>query len=112
MKTQRRIVAVLLALGFLFSFWGCAPKSRELLAEDPVKMSDQELLRYFYRLNDEIESQERQQGPQVGFGIGGFGRGSGVGVGMTTGGTGYTAEDLRKRRIDTRMELQRRGLTP
>ena len=112
MKLQRRIVAVLLILGLLFFFWGCAATSQELLAEDPVKMSNEELLRYFYRLNDEIENREKQQGPQVGFGIGGFGRGSGVGVGMTAGGTGYTAEDLRKRRIDTRMELQRRGLTP
>ena len=112
MKKQHRFVAVLWTLAVLGLFWGCAEKSTALLAEEPVKMSNEELLRYFYRLNDAIDSQEKQQGPQVGFGIGGFGRGSGVGVGMTTGGTGYTAEDLRKRRIDVRMELNRRGLNP
>jgi hypothetical protein len=63
-------------------------------------------------LNDEIEKQEKQSGPSFGIGVGGIGRGVGGGVGVGTGGTGYTAEDLRKRRVDVRMEMKRRNITP
>ena len=110
MKTNQKIIALLLTIVAVFFFLGCAEKSKELLAEDYKKMNNEELLRYFYRLNDEIESQEKQQGPQVGFGIGGFGSRGGAGVGVGSGGSGYTAEDLRARRIDIRMELKKRGL--
>ncbi|KIE17354.1 hypothetical protein DS62_04115 [Smithella sp. SC_K08D17] len=83
--------------------------------EDYKKMSNENILRYYYSLNDEIERQEKQSGPQFGIGIGGFGGhhgGVGGGAGVTTGGSGYTADDLRARRIDVLMELKRRGLNP
>jgi hypothetical protein len=48
----------------------------------------------------------------VGIGIGGFGRHSGGGIGVSSGGTGYTAEDLRARRIELRLEMKRRNLNP
>jgi hypothetical protein len=75
-------------------------------------MSNDDLLRYYYRLNDEIESQEKQSGPQVGIGIGGIGGHVGGDLGVGTGSEGYTAEDLRARRVDVRMELNKRKLTP
>lgn len=91
---------------------GCAGQSKELLAEDYKKMNNEQILEYFYRLNDEIEKQEKQTGPSFGVGVGGFGRGVGGGVGVGTGGTGYTADDLRERRIEIRMEMKRRNINP
>jgi len=44
--------------------------------------------------------------------IGSFGHGVGGGAGVGMGGSGYTADDLRARRIDVRLELKRRGLNP
>ena len=112
MKIKQNIILTFLIIAAVFLIVGCANRSKELLAEDFKKMGNEDLLRYFYRLNDEIESQEKQSGPQVGIGMGSFGGGVGGGVGVTTGGTGYTAEDLRARRIDVRLELKRRGLNP
>jgi len=77
-----------------------------------MKMGNEDLLRYFYRLDDEIQRQEMPQGPEVGFGIGTFGHHSGIGLGIGTGSLGYTADELRKRRIDVRLELKKRGLNP
>ncbi len=103
---------VLLIVAAVFLTFGCAEKSKALLSEDYLKMSNEDLLRYYYRLNDEIESEERQSGPEVGIGIGSIGRRVGGGIGVGTGFTGYTAEDLRRRRIDVRIEMNRRGLVP
>jgi hypothetical protein len=112
MKIKQNLILLLLVFAVVFFVFGCADKTKELLAEDYQKMSNDDLLRYYYRLNDEIEKQEKQSGPQVGVGIGGFGRHTGGGVGVSSGATGYTAEELRARRIDVRMELKKRGLVP
>ncbi len=69
-------------------------------------MTNERLLEYFYQVNDEIEKQEKSSGPSVGFGVGGFSHNGGAGVGLSTGGTGYTAEDLRARRIEIRLEMK------
>jgi hypothetical protein len=111
-KTIRNIAILLLILTTVFFVLGCAGNSKELLAENYKTMSNDNLLRYYYSLNDEIERQEKQSGPQFGIGIGSFGSGVGGGAGVSTGGSGYTAADLRARRIDVRLELQRRKLTP
>ena len=112
MKTKQNIALLLLFIGTILFIAGCADKSKELLAEDYKKMTNERLLEYFYQVNDEIEKQEKSSGPSVGFGMGGgFGRG-GAGVGVGTGGTGYTAEDLRARRIELRLEMKRRNLNP
>ena len=106
-------IPVVLILGLLV---GCAGHSKELLGENYKTMNNEQLLEYFYRLNDEIEKQEKQTGPSVGIGFGGFGLGRrggvGSGVGVETGGTAYTADDLRQRRIEVRMEMKRRNITP
>ena len=112
MNMKRKIAVLILMIAAVAFVLGCAERTKELLAEDYTKMNNEELLRYFYRLNDEIERQERPQGPEIGFGFGTFGHGSGLGIGAATGATGYTADDLRKRRIDVRMELQKRRLNP
>jgi hypothetical protein len=112
MKMKQTITVLILSIAAVLFVLGCAERSKVLLAEDYNKMGNEELLRYFYQLNDEIERQEKPQGPEIGFGIGTFGHGTGVGIGASTGATGYTADDLRQRRIDVRMELNRRGLNP
>jgi len=112
MKTKRNIALLLMIIGTILFLIGCADKSKELLAEDYKKMTNERLLEYFYQVNDEIEKQEKTSGPSVGFGIGGFGRGGGASVGVGTGGSGYTAEDLRSRRIELRLEMKRRNLNP
>ncbi|MBN2398627.1 MAG: hypothetical protein JXI32_09620, partial [Deltaproteobacteria bacterium] len=62
MKMKRNIVALLLMVAVLFLVFGCAERTTELLAEDYQKMSNDDLLHYFYRLDDEIEKQEKQSG--------------------------------------------------
>lgn len=101
MKMKRNIVLLFLIIAAMFLIWGCAERSKELLAEDYKKMGNEDILRYYYSLNDEIERQEKQSDPQVG-----------GGVGVSSGASGYTADDLRARRIDVRLELQRRKLNP
>lgn len=112
MRIKSFAAMVLIMTFTLLYIAGCAGTSTEILAEDFKKMNNDQLLEYFYRLNDEIEKQEKQTGPSFGVGIGGFGRNVGGGVGVGTGGTGYTAEDLRKRRVEVRMELKKRNLNP
>ena len=112
MKMTRNIAMLLIILTTVFFVLGCAGGSKELLKEDYKKMSNENILRYYYSLNDEIERQEKQSGPQFGIGIGSFGHGVGGGASVGTGGSGYTADDLRARRIDVRLELKRRGLNP
>ena len=114
MKRRQNILFLLaLIIGSVFVFSACADKTKELMAEDYKKMTNERLLEYFYQVNDEIEKQEKSSGPSVGIGLGGFGRhGVGGGVGVGTGGTGYTAEELRARRIELRLEMKKRNLTP
>ena len=114
-----KLATGLLLICVFFVLASCAGQSRELLGEnyDYKKMNDEQLLEYFFRLNDEIEKQEKQTGPSVGFGIGGFGfgrghSGIGGGVGVEAGSTGYIAEDLRQRRIEVHMEMKRRNINP
>jgi len=112
MKMTRNIAMLLIILTTVFFVLGCAGGSKELLNEDYKKISNENILRYYYSLNDEIERQEKQSGPQFGIGIGSFGHGVGGGASVGMGGSGYTADDLRARRIDVRLELKRRGLNP
>jgi hypothetical protein len=112
MKTIRSIAMLIIILSAVIFVLGCAEKSKALLSEDYKTMSDENILRYYYNLSDEIERQEKQSSPQFSIGIGSFGREVGGGIGVGTGGSGYTADDLRARRIDVRLELKRRGLNP
>jgi hypothetical protein len=112
MKVNRNIILLLFILVTLVLVSGCANKTKELLAVKYQEMSDNDLLRYFYQLNDEIDRLEKQSGPRVGIGIGGFGSHTGGGIGINTGTGGSSAEELRKRRIDVRLALKERGVEP
>jgi len=113
-RTGTAVLFSSLLLLSLLVILGCTDASRQILAEDFMKMDNDQLLRYFYRIEDEIDRIERQSAAsQVGFGVGAFGRGGGVGIGTMTGTYGESpSEELRKRRIDVRMELKKRGLNP
>jgi len=112
MNGKRNVGFFLFLMAAVLIATACTTRTQELLAEDYIKMGNEDLLRYFYRLDDEIQRQEIPQGPEVGFGIGTFGHHSGIGLGIGTGSLGYTADELRKRRIDVRLELKKRGLNP
>jgi hypothetical protein len=112
MKMKRNMMVLLLIVAAVCLVFGCAERTTELLAEDYQKMSNDDLLRYFYRLDDEIEKQEKQSGPRIGIGIGSIGSRTGAGVGISSDSTGHTADELRERRIEVRLELKKRGLNP
>lgn len=111
-KMTRNVFMSITMIAAALFVLGCAAGTKELLNEDYKKMNNENLLRYYYSLNDEIERQEKQSSPQFGIGIGGFGHHTAGGVGVSTGGSGYTADDLRARRIDVLMELKKRGVNP
>lgn len=89
---------------------GTGARTRDLLARDHQTMNDQELIAYYYQINDQIAREERSStGTSVGLGVG---RGP-IGVGISQGvSRGTVAEELRDRRNEVRTELTRRGLRP
>jgi len=92
---------------------GCAGTSKDLLARDYLHMSDDELLTYYYQLSDEIDqcvssSNRTSVGVGTGFGLGWLGIGLGVSKGVPT----CSPDELRRRRIAVRLELQHRGVSP
>ena len=91
---------------------GCAGQQKELLARDYAHMTNDELLKYYYQLSDEINqcsSNRTSVGVGTGFGI--F-RWLGLGVGVSHGISTCNPDKLRQRRIDVRVELNHRGLNP
>ncbi len=92
---------------------GCSGRQKELLAQDYTVMTNDELLRYYYELNDEInrcvnESNRTSVGVGTGYGISRLG----VWLGLSRGISTCNPEQLRQRRIDVLVELQRRGINP
>jgi hypothetical protein len=106
-------IAITATLLVALFFAGCAPHARrtaELLEQDHKEMTDEQLLHYYYQLNDQIARVERsQRGTSVGVGYGRSPVAIGVGTGVTRG---VVAEDLRERRTEVRTELTLRGLRP
>ncbi len=92
---------------------GCAGHQKELLSKDYTIMTDDELLRYYYELNDEIsECVNRSSSASVGIGTGYFFHRPGLGLGLSRGVPTCNPDKLRQRRIDVRVEIQHRGLNP
>jgi hypothetical protein len=110
MSVLKNIIPVMMVL-LLIS--GCAGQQKELLAQDYMHMTNDELLKYYYQISDEIdrcvnESHRTSVGVGTGFGLGWLGIGLGVSKGVQT----CNPDELRQRRIDVRLELQKRGVTP
>jgi hypothetical protein len=125
MQTKKMMFTFLALLVLLASLGlsGCANQAGSeagtLIAQDFRKMDNDELLLYYYRLTEEIDRRERS-GPSssVGIGIGGgswgggwgSGSGGGVGVGVSTPVGGGGSDELRNRRAEVRVEMQRRNM--
>ena len=125
MQTKKGACTFLAILVLLASLGlsGCANQAGSeagaLIAQDFKKMDNDELLLYYYRLTEEIDRRERS-GPSssVGIGIGGgswgggwgSGSGGGVGVGVSTPVGGGGSDELRNRRAEVRVEMQRRNM--
>lgn len=99
---------------------GCADhkaKTQELLAEDFLSLSNDDLILYYYKLEDQIEIvEQKRRGSSIslGLGLGSFGRSSGGSgsVGLTTGSSQRDiATDLRDQRNKVKLELQHRNIT-
>jgi hypothetical protein len=92
---------------------GCAGQQKELLARDYPHMKNDDLLKYYYQLSDEISRCSESNRTTVGIGTG-FGIFSwlGLGVGVSHGVSTCNPDKLRQRRIDVRIELNHRGLNP
>lgn len=89
---------------------GTAGATRDLLAQDYRQMTDQELLSYRDRLEDQIVRVERPTGgTSVGVGVGTGPVRIGVSQGVSRG---NIADDLRERRIEVLEELRHRSLQP
>jgi hypothetical protein len=92
---------------------GCAGQQKELLAQDYLRMTNDEVLTYYYQLSDEIdrctsESNRTSVGLGTGFGLGGVG----IGLGVSESSPTCNADKLRQRRSEVRIELQHRGVNP
>ncbi|MDA3902583.1 MAG: hypothetical protein PF441_03935 [Desulfuromusa sp.] len=120
-KLLRRLGLTLLSLLLVGFLSGCADHSarnQELLAKSYHSLSNDDLILYYYQLEDQIEVVERKKSkPSVslGFGLGSFGHSSAssAGVGVSTGGSKQNvATNLRDRRNEVRLELQHRGVNP
>lgn len=109
-------LVLLAALIFTGTVMGCAgtSKTAELMATEYMAMSNDDLQLYYYQLEDQIVADERvTTGSSVSFGVGRGSYGRAGGVGMSTGSaTQAVATDLRNRRNEVRLELQKRGITP
>ena len=112
------LILILLTGGGLF---GCADHkamTQELLSENYQSLPDDNLILYYYKLEDQIEIVERKgSGPSIslGLGLGSFGHRSGGsgGIGVTTEGSKQSvATNLRDRRNEVKLTLQQRGITP
>jgi len=125
-KNWRKRSVILLSFSFvtlllLVFLSGCADHSarnQELLSENYHSLSNDNLILYYYKLEDQIDVVERRKSKpsfSLGLGLGSFGHSSGgsAGVGMATGGSKQgVATDLRDRRNEVKLELQHRGITP
>jgi hypothetical protein len=92
---------------------GCAGRQKELLAQDYMQMTADEILTYYYQLSDEIdrcvsESNRTSVGLGTGFGLGEVG----IGLGVSESSPTCNADELRQRRSAVRIELQHRGVNP
>lgn len=92
---------------------GCAGRQKDLLVQEYKPMRNEELLRYYYELSDEIDRcLDSQDRASVGVGTGlGLGR-LGVWLGLSRPVAPCNPDKLFQRRVEVRLELNRRGISP
>ncbi|MCW8860745.1 MAG: hypothetical protein OQK50_01300 [Deltaproteobacteria bacterium] len=88
------------------------------MTQNYQSLSNDDLILYYYSLEDQIEIVERRQSrPRVNLGLGlsryGFSSGTSGGVGVSTGGNNQAvATELREQRNEVKLEMQKRGIAP
>lgn len=118
LKMTRTILLMLCLSIFLGACANHATQTRDLLTVDYPTLSDDQLTLHYYALEDQIERVERSAvSPRInlGFGLSRYGLSSGTsgGVGVSSGvGKKTTADDLRERRNEVKLELLKRGISP
>jgi len=110
---MRHVIIIFTIFFALILAAGCAGTGNNILDQDPTGMSDEDLLKYYYQLEEEIAKCERQSnrasvGIGTGFGMGG----AGIGFGVRQGIARCNADELRERRVDVRLQLKNRNLNP
>ncbi len=120
-SARRHKLPAWLFLATLFFLSACAnhaERTGQLLSVDYQHLTNDELRLHFYQLEDQIDIVEhRSSQPRIslGLGLGSYGSRSGVssGVGVSSSGrSGNVAGDLRDRRNQVRLEMQKRGIAP
>jgi len=111
-KSGMKVLACIVIALLLIST-GCAGTQKELLALDHTKMTNDELLKYYFELSEEIdrcvsETNKSPAGFAPGFNLGFLG----IGLGFSSGRQACNTEELRKRRIAVKLELHNRGMNP
>ncbi|MFP4315929.1 MAG: hypothetical protein ACLFQR_06870 [Desulfovibrionales bacterium] len=110
-----RKTAGLICFVFLVLTLGCAGSraQEKLLEQDYHQMSDDQLLDYYFALDEEIDRCEHAGNRgSIGLGTGTRGGNIGFGIGVTKGLTGCNPGELLERRHQVREELQRKNLLP
>ncbi|WP_022662151.1 hypothetical protein [Paucidesulfovibrio longus] len=110
-----RFAATLAVLLPVLLLCACVAKqSHPLLQYEPAKMTDEGLVRYYYDLGEAIDACERSgQGDATVSVGGGVGTGGWSGVGVSVGqpvSKGCKSDPLRQRRVDTAIEMRKRGI--
>jgi hypothetical protein len=105
---------IILILAGLLMLTACAGRGEQLLRQDYMVMTDDELLKYFYAIDEEVVGCQAAAGRTAvgvgtGYGTGGFRLGVGIQQRLATG---CDLDALRQRRGEVRFELKKRGLSP
>lgn len=114
-----RLILCLCLLLAAVSLAGCAKPARDILLEqDYQRMTDTGIIRYFYDLDEAISACDARDRPDssvsvgVGTGVWTGGGGFGVGVNQLPANSSCDSTQLRQRRTDVRLEMERRGIKP
>ena len=105
-----RIIAVT-AMIVLVCVWGCAGTGaqKQLLEQNFQTMNDEQLLDYYFALDEEIDRCEHAGNTGS---VGWCTRIGGFGIGVTKGLTGCNPRMLLERRQEVREELRKRKVIP
>jgi hypothetical protein len=111
MAANCRIILIITGLLILSA---CAGRGEHLLRQDYQVMDDDELLKYFYEIDEEVARCQASPGRTAvgvgtGYGTGGFRLGVGIQQRLATG---CDLDALRQRRGEVRFALKKRGLSP
>jgi len=114
-----RALLILFSLTLVIACADHSARTEQLLATDFTSLTNDQLSLYYYDLEDQIELVERRSShPRInlGLGLGRYGNhtGTSAGVGVSTSTFNHNgpATNLRNRRNQVKLEMQKRGISP